>query len=549
MMFAPLLRYGALLPVLALALLPFGALLMAWLEPLQQTEAAASAPWGEYSYGSLRLVAAVLAISVPIGAGCAWLTATHEFPLRRWLDLGLTLPLALPAYILAIVYGQTFSSSGPIQTFIRQHWHLNFGEYWFPSIRSPGGAAFVLAMALYPYVYLVCRAALSEQNASLSDAARMLGQSSGQIFRRVTLPLLRPAMVAGAALIAMETLADFGVVSLYATPTFTTGIYRTMFGLGDPLLAQRMAGMLVLFVLVALAIEKRQRSRRQYHSQQTSGRIQARQRLSGVRAFTATVLCLLPCLLGFLLPVGILLTWSLVQTQFWQDALTWQAAWHSLTVGVSVAALVSLFALGMAYQLRARPNRVMHAAIRLASSGYALPGIVIAVSIMLPLIAFDRRLSLFVRDMLGESYGLLITGSIGAITLACTLRFLSLGLHTLEAGMQGLSPSLDMAARSLGASEMAVIRRIHWPLLRSSLAVSALVVFVDTVKELPATYLLRPFNYDTLAIRTFALASDEKYQQAAPAALMLIAAGTLAMLVLQRYAGAPQHYRRMGERA
>lgn len=543
MMMAPLLRYAALLPLLALALLPFGSLLMAWLEPLQQAEAGSTAPWAEYSYGSLRLVAGVLAISVPIGAGCAWLVATHDFPLRRWLDLGLTLPLALPAYILAIVYGQTFSSSGPIQIFIREHWQLHFGEYWFPSIRSPGGAAFVLAMALYPYVYLVCRAALSEQNASLSDAARMLGQSSGQIFRRVTLPLLRPAIVAGAALIAMETLADFGVVSLYATPTFTTGIYRTMFGLGDPLLAQRMAGMLVLCVLVALAIEKRQRANRQFHSQQTAERSLSRHRLTGMHALAAATLCLIPCLLGFLLPVGILLAWSMAQTQFWQDALTWQAAWHSVTVGLSVAALVSAVALGLAYQLRARPHRVMRAAIRLASSGYALPGIVIAVSIMLPLIAFDRQISLFVRDLLGESYGLLITGSIGAITLACTLRFLSLGLHTLEAGMQGLSPSLDMAARSLGASEITVVRRIHWPLLRPSLAVATLVVFVDTVKELPATYLLRPFNYDTLAIRTFALASDEKYQQAAPAALMLIAAGTLAMLVLQFYAGAATRQR------
>ncbi len=520
--------------VAVLALVPFASLLIAWLQPTVQAQAALSAPLGEYAWGSVRLISSVLLMALPLGAGCAWLVVNYNFPGRRWIDTALTLPLALPAYLLAIVYGQLLSSSGPLQSSLRDMSGLAFGEYWFPSIRSPGGAAFVLAFALYPYLYLLCRAAMGQQALSLTESARMLGLTARQAFWRVSLPLLRPALVGGAALVAMEALADFGVVSLYATPTFTTGIYRTMFGLGDPVMARRLAGVLVLCVLAALLAERHQRAVKRYHVQHTSDRQAIPVALHGTQAMLAFVVCLLPCFLGFLLPVGVLIVWALGDAAQWSDGLHWQAAWHSFTVGAVVAGVVTLLALLLAYAMRYQPPRWLRVMVQLAGAGYALPGLVIAVSIMLPLIAFDRQLGLALRTLTGESYGLLLTGTIGAVTLACTVRFLSLGLHTLDAGMQGLSPLLDMAARSLGASEAAVLRRVHWPLLRRSLAVSALLVFVDTMKELPATYLLRPFNYDTLAIRAFALASDEKYQAAAPAALMLTAAGVLAMVVLQR---------------
>jgi iron(III) transport system permease protein len=525
-----------LLLVLTPVLFPFVTLLYAWAQPLPDAAPFAWAQAVEYGANSLWLVLWVLFIALPIGCGCAWLTTRREFPLRRWLDIGLTLPLAIPAYLLAIVYGQLFSSSGPLQRFIREQWTLQYGDYWFPVMRSPGGAAFVLAMALFPYAYLLCRAALMSQGASMLESARLLGANSGAAFLRVTLPMLRPALAGAGALIAMETLADFGVVSLYASPTFTTGIYRTMFGLGDHVMAIRLGGLLLVLVALPLWYERRSRAGA-YHALRTADRPPLRLPLQGFHAAFALVACALPCVLGFVLPVVVLVHWSLAFTSFWQDTLTWQAAWHSLLTGVAVAGLVTLLAVLIVYALRQGRQPLLRGMTRLLELGYGLPGIVIAVSIMLPLITFDRWFSRQWSEWTGETQGLLLTGTIGAIILACTIRFMALGMQTVQAGMQGLPPALDMASRSLGIGGMRLLWRVHLPILMPSLMVSLLIVFVDTVKELPATYLLRPFNFDTLAIRAFELASDEKYYEAAPSCLMLITAGVLAMMVLQRFAG------------
>lgn len=488
----------------------------------------------EYAWGSLRLLFSVLALALPMAAGGAYLTTHFEFPLRRMLDHALTLSLALPAYLLAIVYGQLFSSSGPLQFFIRETWNLQYGEYWFVTMRSASGAACILALALYPYAYMLCRTALHSPRVELSDVARMLGASPLRMFWRVTLPMLRPALIAGGALIAMETLADFGVVSLYATPTFTTGIYRTMFGVGDTTMAIRMAGVLLFIVMIALLIERKARPERLYETLPTSSRPALRRMLTGWRAGLAVVACALPALFGFLIPVSVLTLWSLRYRSFWHEALTWEATLHSVTIAASVCVVVATVALLMAAQLRYRPTLMLRAAVRLASSGYVMPGIVIAVSIMLPLIAFDRQLSAWLSAWTGESYGLILTGTIFSMVLACSLRFFSVGMQTIEAGWEVQPMTLDHTARSLGVSGAHLFWRVHLPILRPSIIACALIVFVETLKELPASYILRPFNFDTLAIRAFELASDEKYYEAAPSSLLLISAGVSAMLLLNK---------------
>lgn len=514
--------------------IPFGSLFYAWMQPLP-----ADAPFAwylalEYAANSLQLVICVLIISLPIGCGCAWLTTRYNFPLRRWFDIGLMLPLAIPAYLLAVVYGQLFSSSGPVQIFIRSHWQLQFGEYWFPVIRSPLGAAFILGIALFPYAYLLCRAALISQRASTLEAARMLGLQHSAVFFRVTLPMLRPAIASAAALIAMETLADFGVVSLYATPTFTTGIYRTVFGLGDQVMAIRLGGLLLLLVAFPLWYERYRRKGSNYGLRTVDSPL-PRVPLSKLNALLASFACLIPCALGFLLPLCVLLDWSFSYISHWHDILTWKAAWYSMLTGVSVACFVTFLALMIVYALRQGAPPLLRGLLQLLELGYGIPGVIIAISIMLPMITFDRWLSGFWAAWSGMPKGLILTGTIIAIMLACTIRFIALGIRTIQAGMQTMPPALDMASRSLGVTGIQLFWRVHLPILMPSIIVSLLIVFVDTVKELPATYLLRPFNFDTLAIRAFELASDEKYYEAAPSALMLIATGVAAMLALQRF--------------
>ncbi|MBY0354279.1 MAG: iron ABC transporter permease [Rickettsiales bacterium] len=520
--------------VLVMAVSPFFALIRAWFQPTLHSGAFHAELLVENTLGSLQLVFSVLALALPMALAGAWAVSRYDFPLRKVVDLSLTLPLAIPGYLLAIIYGQTLSSSGPLQVIIREYWQLSFGEYWFPAFRSPFGAACVLAFALYPYSYILCRAAFAAQSESMTQAALSLGLSMRSAFWRVTMPLIRPALVAGAALIAMETLADFGVVSLYGLPTFTTGIYRSMFGLGDSVLAIRMAGVLMLVIGAMIIIEKKSRASQRVNNNETHNPLQ-RCQLTGIKGWLVCAACWLPSLIGFYIPIMVLLAWSAHYQHYWLDPLTWSAARHSIVIATCVAAMVSVCALVLTYHTRQSSSFLVTSALRLASLGYALPGTVIAVCIMLPLIAFDRQLSGLVSDITGEFQGLVITGSIFAIVFACSLRFFSLGLHSIDAGMQAITPTLDQVAQSLGATSFDVMWRVHVPMLRSSFFISALIVFVDTAKELPATYVLRPFNYDTLAIRAFAMASDEKYYEAAPSALLLIALGVVAMMILGRY--------------
>ncbi|MCW5748557.1 MAG: iron ABC transporter permease [Alphaproteobacteria bacterium] len=489
-----------------------------------------------YLLNTLWLLLGVGAGTAFGGVTTAWLIVMCRFPGRRVFEWALTLPLAVPAYVLAYVYADFLQFAGPVQSALRDVFGWGARDYWFPDIRSPGGAIMLFSVALYPYVYLLARAAFVEQSVCAIDASRTLGAGATESFFRVALPLARPAIAAGVALALMETLADFGAVAYLDVPTFTTGIYRAWFSFGDKVAAAQLAGALLLFALGLLLIERTSRASRRFHQATQRYRALPSFHLTGWRAATATGICLLPVVVGFALPAAILLRFALLSG----DA-QWGARYLTLTVNsVTVAALVALIAVALAtivaYAARGTRGTTVRWLARLAGMGYAVPGAVIAVGILVPLALFDNVLDAWMRAAVGISTGLLLTGSIAGIVYACVVRFLAAGLQSVEAGLARITPGMDGAARTLGAGPVETLNRIHRPLLRGGLASAILIVFVDTMKELPATLMLRPFNFDTLAVQAYNLARDERLAEASTAALTIVAVGVLPILLLTRAA-------------
>lgn len=494
----------------------------------------------EYVGNSLLLALFVGAGVAAVGVAAAWLTAMTEFPGRRMFEWALLLPLAMPAYVLAYVYTDMLQFVGPVQTFLRESFGWRRGDYWFPEIRSLGGAAALFVLALYPYVYLIVRTAFAERAGSTFEAARSLGLSPWAAFRSVSLPLARPMLAAGVALALMETLADYGTVAYFAVPTFTTGIYRAWFSLGDRLAAAQLAGMLLAFILCLLAFERFNRGRARYFG--GGGRRGERWRLRGVKALGAAGVCLLPLALGFLLPGGRLLMLAVAEGEGESGARYLRLAGNSLGLAGLSAALAVAVAAMLAYGRRlaglARPGaptaRLAAAVNRLVALGYAVPGSVIAVGVLIPVTRLDHWLAGVWQQVLGVNPGLLLTGGIAALVYAYLARFLSIALQTVESGLARVTPSMDAAARSLGCGPAQAMRRVHLPLVRGSLLTAGLLVFVDVMKELPATLVMRPFNFDTLATQAYTLASDERLAEAARAALAIVAAGLLPVWLLAR---------------
>ncbi|TXL72121.1 iron ABC transporter permease [Vineibacter terrae] len=489
-----------------------------------------------YLLNTLWLLLGVGAGTAFGGVVTAWLVVMCRFPGRRFFEWALTLPLAVPAYVLAYVYADFLQFTGPVQTALRDLLGWQAGDYWFPDIRSPGGAIVLLSVALYPYVYLLARAAFVEQSVCAIDASRTLGASATETFFRVALPLARPAIAAGVALALMETLADFGAVAYLDVPTFTTGIYRAWFSFGDKVAAAQLAAALLLFALGLLLVERASRASRRFHQATQRYRALPTFHLSGLRAAAATLVCAVPLLVGFALPVVILLRFALLSG----DA-QWGRRYLGLTLNsVMVAALVAVIAVALAtiiaYAARGARRAPVRWIARLAGMGYAVPGAVIAVGILAPLALFDNALDAWMRAALGVSTGLLLTGSIVGIVYACVVRFLAAGMQSIEAGLARITPGIDGASRTLGAGPLETLRRIHRPLLQGGLASAALIVFVDTMKELPATLMLRPFNFDTLAVQAYNLARDERLAEASTAALTIVAVGVLPIVLLTRAA-------------
>lgn len=470
-----------------------------------------------------------------IGVGAAWLVAAYEFPLRRTLEWALMMPLAAPSYIVAFVYTDLLDYAGPVQGTLRSAfgWR-NAADYDFPEIRSLPGAIIIITLVLYPYVYLLTRTAFLAQSRGAVEAARMQGLSARAAFWRVAMPMARPAIVVGVALALMETLNEYGTVDYFAVPVFSTGIFHVWINMGSLEGASGLALMLVGAVAVLLLLERRARADRRFADPRATRAAPARQQLTAGRALGATFLCTLPVFLGFLLPFALLIasSWHRFDALFSGDLAA--ALINSLELATLAALIVTLLSLWLAYAGRLSRAPLLRLGTRLASMGYAIPGSVLAIGILAPFAAFDNALDAALRDTFGISSGLLFSGTLFALLFGCTVRFLALGFGATEAGFERVPRSLDDAARLLGSGPLDLVRRVHWPLLRASSLTAALLVFVDTLKELPMTLALRPFNFETLATLTQQYASDERFAQAAPGALAIVLAGVVPVILLSR---------------
>lgn len=478
----------------------------------------------QYLSNSFGLVVGVSLGVVLFGVPSAALVSLCDFPGRRALSLALLLPLAFPAYILAYTYTGLLDPAGPMARWIDPR--------ALDSIRSLPGAAVMLSLVLYPYVYLLARASFLSRSASTLEVGRTLGLTPLRSTIKLALPMARPAIVAGLTLALMETLADYGTVAFFGVPTFTTGIMRAYHGMGDAVAAAQLALTLLAFVALLVLLEKYSRRKLRYFSG-SSRRSHSRVQLTGRNAGLAILVCALPPLLGFGVPGLTLLWWGLTDARDqWADLVP-----HALSsFGLASAAALLLVgsALALGYAERTAPSRLTRGLTQIAGLGYALPGTIIAVGVLIPLAQADQWLFLFFRDHLGVNVGLPLTGTVAAVLVAYGARFTAVSLGAITSGLGRIKPSLDEAATLLGYRPLQIVRRVHVPLMRGAVLTSALVVFVDVLKELPATLILRPFDFNTLAVRAYELASDERLLDAAPASLMIVAVGLIPVVYLNR---------------
>jgi len=488
----------------------------------------------EYVVNSLLLMLGVSAGVLTMGVITAWLTSMCEFPGRRFFSWALLLPLAIPAYIIAYTYTGLLDFSGPVQSQLREWFGWEYGDYWFPEVRSLGGAISMLSLVLYPYVYMMARAAFLEQSICVLEVSRTLGSTPLNSFLRVALPLARPAIVTGLSLALMETLADFGTVQYFGVDTFTTGIFRTWFGMGDSATAAKLSAVLLSFVFALIMLERWSRSRARFHHTSNKYSRIKRFQLSGWRALLAFVVCLLPVLFGFILPAGQLLFWTLTTAEENIDSSFFVLVGNSLLLATIAAFVAVAIALLLSYGKRLLKSPVINGSVSLASMGYAVPGTVIAVGVLLPFAWLDNSLDAFMREHFDISTGLLLSGTLFALVFAYTVRFLSVSIQAIDAGMGKIKHSMDDAGRSMGLSPMRVLKEIHYPLMKGTVLTALLLVFVDVLKELPATLVMRPFNFNTLAVRAYEMAADERLADVGAPALMIVLTGLLPIILLSR---------------
>lgn len=468
-----------------------------------------------------------------IGVGTAWLVTMCRFWGSRWLEWALLLPLAAPAYLLAYAYTDLLDYFGPVQSSLRGifGW-TSIQEYWFPNIRSLWGAGVMLLLVLYPYVYLLARVAFLEQSVCTIEASRSLGCNPWRSFVTIALPLARPSIVAGLALALMETLNDLGTVEYFGVNTFTTGIYRTWLGMGERSAAVQLAACLMLFILALIVLERRSRSAAQYYASSNSIKKLTPFELTSWRSILALTACLLPILLGFMIPAGYLLQLTLNNLDSAWDGDFGNLAQHSFILAIATAIAAMLISLLMAYGQRLQPSWLMKTAVRIAAMGYAIPGSVIAVGVLIPVAGLDNIIDRWMRATFDISTGLLLSGTITALIFAYLVRFLAVAFGSVESSLSKISPSLDDASRSLGYGSTSTLWKIHTPLMAGGLLTSAMLVFVDVMKELPATLVIRPFNFDTLGIRVYQYASDERLAEAAAPALAIVLVGIIPVIFL-----------------
>ncbi|MBE9221756.1 iron ABC transporter permease [Cyanobacterium stanieri LEGE 03274] len=485
-----------------------------------------------YITNSLVLMLGVAVGVLVVGVGCAWLVTMTEFWGVRWLECFLLMPLASPAYLLAYAYTNLLSYFGPVQIWLRNtfNWE-SFDDYWFPEPRGMLGAIAMLILVLYPYVYLLTRVAFLEQSICTIEASRSLGNNPWQSFLKVGLPLARPAIMAGLALALMEALNDFGTVQYFGVNTFTTGIYRTWIGMGERQAAAQLSLLLMGFIVFLILLERWSRAKAKFYQGGANDKL-PRYQLGWGRGFLAFIFCLLPLSLGFLIPTLYLLHLTVTNIDVTLNDQFWTLTRNSFILAIISALIAIAIALTMAYGERLIPSLTVKTSIRIASLGYAVPGSVIAVGILIPLGNFDNIIDQIMVRQFNISTGLILSGTVFALIYGYLVRFLAVSFHTIESSLGKIKPNLDDASRSLGLGTIQTLFKVHLPLMWGGILTAIMLVFVDVMKELPATLVMRPFNFDTLAIRVYQYASDERLVEASAPSLAIIIAGIIPVIIL-----------------
>lgn len=492
---------------------------------------------GDYIITTLIQLVGVGALSLVIGVTCAYVVTQFEFPGRKWFEWLLLLPLAMPAYVAAYVYTDFLEFAGPVQTALRGWFGWGVHDYWFPQVRSLGGAVLFMSWVLYPYVYLLARVALLRQSAVLLNAGRISGYGPFGVFWHIGLPIIRPAVAVGVALALMETLNDFGTADFFALRTLTAGLYDVWLNMGNLGGAAQIALVMLVFVGVLLALEFGGRRRQRHTQPQGSRQAWPRRGLGPRGTALAWSLGILPVTAGFGLPTGLLIWHSIHHYDRGLGVEFVEALLNSLQVAGSVALLCLVLGILSAYCRRLHPTPLFRTTTQIAAIGYALPGALLALGVFVPLAGFDNFLDGLARAWFDQPIGLLFSGSLAALILACTVRFMTITIGSLQSAFTQIPHSMDMAARSLGFRPGQVLARFHLQQLLPGALVASLVVLVDCLKELPATLLLRPFNFETLATRVYYLASNEMIAEAAPGALAITLCSLLPVLLLHQTLG------------
>ncbi|MDB1124817.1 ABC transporter permease [Vibrio algarum] len=515
------------LPILAIFYLSFG-------DSGDLFEHLISTVMPTYIYNTVVLVLGVIVLALLFGLPSAWLMAMCRLPGEKVLQWALVLPLAMPGYVVGYIFTDWFDYAGPIQIFIRDIMGWQAGDYWFPDIRSLSGAAVVLALVFYPYVYLMARAAFMEQSASLLQSARLLRCTPLESFRRISLPLARPSIAVGLSLVAMETIGDFGTVSYFSVNTLTTAVYDTWLGYSNINAAAKISAIMLLVVILLLSTERYSRRKQKLFQSSFTSHEDMRYQLNGWKKWLAVTWCWGLVSVAFILPLGQLLSYAYTYfAQSWTEEFR-QYAVNSLQVSISAALIAILVALVVNFYHRLDSSRLSVTFMRLSSLGYAVPGTVLAIGVMAPVLTMDHLINDVAKQMAWGRPGLVLSGSMFALIFAMVVRFSAVAIGSVESSLNKISPSMDMASRTMGCNQNQMLRRVHMPLVRRGILVAGLLVFIESMKELNAALLLRPFNFETLATYVFNFVSDEHLELGALPAVLLILVGLIPLIVINR---------------
>ncbi|WP_281630058.1 iron ABC transporter permease [Vibrio sp. St2] len=487
-----------------------------------------------YTFNTVVLAAGTMALSLVFGIPSAWIMAMCRLPSERILQWALVLPLAMPGYIVGYIFTDWLDFAGPVQILLRDLTGWGPGDYWFPDIRTLTGAIIVLALVLYPYVYLLCRAAFMEQNVSLLQSARLLKCSPWESFRRISLPLVRPSIAVGLSLVAMETIGDFGTVSYFAVNTLTTAVYDTWLGYSSLTAAAKISAIMLVFVILLLSAERYSRRKQKLFQNQFSSREDFRYELTGWKKWLALTWCWGLVAIAFLFPLMQLVIYAYKYfAQSWTPEFR-EYALNSLYVSLSAAVIGVIVAVIVNFYNRLSTNRQGLTFMRLSSMGYAVPGTVLAIGVMVPVLFMDHLVNDIAKFMQWGRPGLVFSGSMFALIFALVVRFSAVAIGSIESSLNKVSPSLDMASRTMGCNSNQMLWRVHFPLIRRGALIAGLLVFIESMKELNAALLLRPFNFETLATYVYNFASDEQLELAALPAVLLVLVGLIPLVMVNR---------------